>query len=518
MLALPLMLCCLAARADEVLLRLEGEVPSDGPDHFFLPFEVPAGVAEVEIRHGGLPLDPDQRLVLDWGLDGPDGFVGWGGGNSEPAVVAADAASRSYRPTALTPGTWQVVVGKATVPAAGATYAVDILLRDSQTLDPQPERQPYRPQESAAGSGRWYAGDLHVHSRESGDATATFDEIAQLAQARDLDFVVLSDHNTVSQDDFIVDAQARWPDLLLVPGIEFTTYAGHAGAFGATAWVDHRIGQPGATLAAAAQAIHDQGGLLVVNHPNLALGDACIGCAWEQDLDPQEIDAIEIITGGWAPVGGLFFDANIALWESWMAAGARVAPVGGSDDHRAGQGTGATDSPIGSPTTLIWADALTVAGLRAGLVAGRTVVKLQGPDDPMLELWPQARPAQGEDPLDDGVFVATVTRGAGARLQWLSDGVVIREDEVTDDIFEATISVDAPPEGLRLRAVLTVDGQPRVLTGAWWVQDAPSADSGGDPPDDAARCGCGGGLAMLLLWPAWGLAAAGMRRRYRPLR
>ena len=50
---------------------------------------------------------------------------------------------------------------------------------------------------------RWYAGDLHAHSRESGDAKPTIDELVTFARSQGLDFVELSDHNTVSQLDFI---------------------------------------------------------------------------------------------------------------------------------------------------------------------------------------------------------------------------------------------------------------------------------------------------------------------------
>lgn len=491
-----LVVAACVARAAELVY--EGAVPDDGLDHFFVPFDVPAGVAEVEVAVEVLPRG-DVDVVLDCGVDGPAGSLGWGGGNLEPAVIGGDASSRSYLRAAPEAGTWRVVLGEALMPPEGADYRVVITLRDAPTLAPQPERAPYAAAPALDRTARWYAGDLHVHSVESGDASPSIDAVAALAVARGLDFVVLTDHNTVSQADFLVDAQGRWPDLLLVPGIEFTTYDGHAGAFGATEWVDHRIGQPGATIEAAADAVHRQGALFVVNHPNLDLGDLCLGCAWAHALDPDQIDAIEIVTGGYAPAGGLFYDDNVALWESWLATGARVAPVGGSDDHRAGVDLGPTDSPIGSPTTLIWASELSVAGLTAGLAAGRTVVKLQGPDDPMVELWP-ASGDPGGDPDDRAPLVATVTGGAGARLEWWVDGSVARVDDVTSDVFQASLHIDAPPAGSRVRAVL-VDEQPRVVTGVWWVADAAPAGCG---------CGAVGGAPP---WPVAAVALLARRRR-----
>ncbi|MFZ5476480.1 MAG: CehA/McbA family metallohydrolase [Myxococcota bacterium] len=475
------MILAAAALAAETTLTLAGEVPDDGLDHFFLPFEVPEGTVEIEVRHDDL----SDANVLDWGVDDPAGFRGWGGGNDEPAVIGVEAASRSYVPGPLPAGTWRVVVGKAKIGSPPGEYHVEIALRDTATLAPEPEREPYADVPALSGEGRWYAGDLHVHSRDSGDARPSLDEIAAYAVAAGLDFVVITDHDTNAQLDFFADAQARRPELLLVPGVEFTTYDGHFNGIGATAWVDHRIGQPGVTIEAAAEAFHAQGALVSVNHPTVDLGDACIGCAWDHALDPGEIDAMEILTGGWEPVGGLFAPSAMALWEEWLDAGARIAPVGGSDDHRAGVDEGATGSPIGSPTTMVWAEELSVPALLAGLRAGHTVVKTQSAADPMVVL--------------DGDTI-TVEGGDGARLEIVEDGEVVETMAVTGDPFETSWS----PTGSRVRAQLLVGGDLRVVTAYRWVDEEA-------PPAEAPACGCGGGSSALLA-PLWLAARRGRRR------
>src|SRR6185503_19885306 len=114
------------------------------------------------------------------------------------------------------------------------------------------------------------------------------------ARGRGLDFIELSDHNVLSQLDLVGAVQPDHSYLLLVPGMEFTTYAGHANAIGATQWVDHKIGQPDVTIAGAFAALHEQGALVPINHPVLDLGDVCIGCAWDHEIDPASIDAVEI--------------------------------------------------------------------------------------------------------------------------------------------------------------------------------------------------------------------------------
>src|SRR5688572_28418197 len=267
-----------SAGAAETLMPLDGGIAAGGLDHEFVEFEVPAGIVEIEVRHG----DGSDADILDWGLHDPQGFRGWGGGNDEPAIVGALAASRSYLPGPIEPGTWRVLIGKAKIVTSPLPYALEVVLRDEVTLAPQPERMPYQPT-ALGGQPRWYAGDFHVHSRESGDARPPIGEIAEFARSRGLDFVELSDHNVLSQLDFIELAQQASPALLLVPGMEYTTYAGHVNAIGATAWVDHKIGQPEVTIAGAFAELHEQGALVSINHPALDLGDVCIGCAWDHE-------------------------------------------------------------------------------------------------------------------------------------------------------------------------------------------------------------------------------------------
>lgn len=462
------------AAAAETTQQLKGQVPADSLDHFFVPFDVPPGTREIEVAHDDLSDDN----ILDWGLVDPEGrFRGWGGGNSENAVVGELAASRSYVPGPLPPGAWRVVVGKAKLVSLPGEYAITITLRDAPTLPPQPERAPYQPADLGGGP-RWYAGDFHVHSRESGDASPSLDVIAELARARGLDFVVVTDHNTLTHLDFFVDAQARHPDLLLIPGTEFTTYAGHMNAIGATAWVDHKLGQPGVTIAAAADAYDAQGALLSANHPALALGDVCIGCAWDTGLDPARLAAVEVATGGLDKAGKFFTDDAIRFWDGLLAQGLRLAPLGGSDDHKAGVALGGFDSPIGDPTTLVFADTLSPAAILAGVRAGRTVVKLQGPADPTVELSYGTALAGATIEADVAELRVRVTGAPpGASLRLLRNGEPLAPVPVAGDPFEHVHLAEAPATGEdRWRAEVLVDGAPRTLTGHLWLRPLPAAD------------------------------------------
>lgn len=454
-----------SARADSEIV-LDGAAPEGGLDHFFLPFEVPPGIAEIEVQH----LGTTQGNVLDFGLNDPQGFRGWGGGNKEPAVVGLSAASRSYLAGPLPTGTWQVVVGKADVFAVPARFSVKVILRETATLPPD-TRKPYSAGPPLAVGERWYAGDFHTHSRDSGDARPSLDELATFARSRGLDFAEVSDHNTVSQLDFFNDAQAAHPDFLLVPGIEYTTYQGHGNAIGATRWVDHKIGQPGATVAAAIDAVHANQALFGINHPALELGDNCIGCAWRHDVDAAKIDTVEVSTG---KADVLFGDATIAFWEKLIDAGSHAAAIGGSDDHKAGLNEDALGSPIGDPTTMVFARDLSVAAILEGVHAGRTVVKLLGPTSAMVDLTSSVPPKAGSSRIvsASSIVTARVTGGIGRSLRFVADGVPGEPVEITTDPFESTFAVAVPaleppggePKERRVRAEVLKGQKRETLT------------------------------------------------------
>ena len=478
----------------------DGPVPTDGPDHFFLDFDVPAGTKEIEIRHD----DESDANILDWGLYDQDGYRGWGGGTTEPIVIGELAASRAYVPGPIKPGTWRVIVGKAKVVASPAVYHVEIDFRTAPTLTPVP-RKPYQVVAPRKTELRYYAGDFHVHSLESTDAKPTLAANIALAKSQGLDFIEMSDHNTITQMDFFDDLQAQEPAFLLIPGIEFTTYMGHANAIGATKWVDHKIGQPGVTIEGAADQINGQGAILSINHPVLDIGDLCIGCAWKHQLDPTKVGGVEIGTGGLSKGAALFSAKAIAFWDAILDKGIKIPAMGGSDDHRAGVSDGNVESPIGSPTTLVRATELSVAGIMAGVRKGATVVKLEGPSDPMCELEAAVAKGGGDAIAFPGdtlgvrsvVLRARVTGGVAGeshQVRLVKNGVPFGDAvDVTGDPFVFETIVPAPAAGEdRWRAEVLLEGAPLTVTSHVWL----SLDANGPVAQDDANGG-GGGCAVV---------------------
>src|SRR5258706_8532831 len=357
-------------------MHFEGDVTADNGDYVDVAFAVPAGTVEIEIAHA----DNSTYAILDWGVWAPEGFRGWGGGLTDNAIIGVEQSSRSYVPGAITPGTWTVSIGKAKLDATGAHYAIDITCRDNATL-PVLDKAAFTP--TVLNPMRhWYKGDFHVHSTQSGDAKATFDQIATLAQSRGLDFANISDHNTVSQHALLAALQPQYPGFLWLRGAEITTYSGHGNAVGIHDYVEHRLGYQNRMIKGIVDDVAAQGGVFIVNHPMLDLGTTCIGCAWKHvdDTPWDEVSGIEVITGNFDIGIQAFVPRVLVLWDSLLDQGYRIAAIGGSDDHTAGMNEGNTGSSIGSPTTLVLADNLSEQAIVDAIRHGRPIVQLPGPD------------------------------------------------------------------------------------------------------------------------------------------
>jgi len=327
----------------------------------YLPFEVPAGAIALRVE-----LDYDvSAAVLDLGCFGPAGFRGWSGGARRSFVITVGSATPGYLPGELEPGTWHAVIGLHRIPADGVRYELSAqtsgrptrLVPDIRTepVPPLAERPPKRELPTANGM-RWLAGDLHAHTVHS-DGTMTVAELARFAAGRGLDFLAVTDHNTISHHPEL-PAAAAVHGISLLPGQELTTGQGHANAFGDIGWVDFRE-PPDEWLAATEQ----DGGLLSVNHP---YGGQV---SWTAPMKRRP-PLLEVWHWSWLDP---HWTTPLAWWLAWHPA---AVAVGGSDWHRPG-----SDAPPGSPTTWVQSESADPQAVLAGLAAGRVAVSAgrQGP-------------------------------------------------------------------------------------------------------------------------------------------
>ncbi len=176
-------------------------------------------------------------------------------------------------------------------------------------------------------------------------------ELASLAVARGLDFLAVTDHNTVSHHRELASASAAY-GITLVPGQEVTTSRGHAGVLGDTGWIDFRTSAD-SWLAAAERG----GGLMSINHP--FGGDV----SWLHPMERRP-PLLEVWHWSWLDPT---WTTPLSWWQAWDPS---AIPVGGSDWHRPG-----SDSPLGTPTTWVECDDDSgVSGVLEGLRAGRVAI------------------------------------------------------------------------------------------------------------------------------------------------
>jgi PHP domain-containing protein len=329
----------------------------------YLPVEVPPGCRQVRVE-----LDYDRTAAtLDLGCLGAAGFRGWSGGARRSFVISADVATPGYLPGEPEPGTWHVMIGIYRLRPEGVPYQLTATAADSAIV-PGPDLRPAAPPAPAscpagrdlpaAAGRRWLAGDLHAHTVHS-DGAVTVPELARLAVEHGLDFLAVTDHNTVSHHAELAPASAMY-GITLLPGQEVTTDAGHANVLGDVGWVDFRD-TPDDWLAHARQ----RGGIMSVNHPIAG------HVSWLHAMHERP-PLVEVWHWSWLDQ---HWTTPLAWWLAWDPA---AIPVGGSDWHSPGP-----HASLGSPTTWVECEGTGPDAVLDGLRAGRVAISA-GRDGPVL--------------------------------------------------------------------------------------------------------------------------------------
>lgn len=483
-----------------------------------IPFDVPAGTTAVRVKYCyDPPLGPFTKHTLDLGLYepradrskpwGPHEFRGWGGSSHPDVIVSPEGFSteaqyklnpkgnvpgkttRGFLPGPIPAGQWAVELGVAAVitPDLGdldgkVGWRVEVELSNDPTYADEPYRPAPYDSTPARSTPGWYAGDFHVHAEHSalGDATMTdtfdFAFRPQAEGGAGLDFITLDDYVAGSAWGEIGRYQPSYAGHLIARGDEVITYHGHTNNQVSARYVDYRTGPiyeraDDGTLTLVRgprpprelfDEVHAAGGFTQINHPTIFpssvpfFAQLCRGCPWDYsdaETDWSKVDAVEISTGPPPPLNT--FTANaIALWEHGLDTGNKIAAVGSSDSHRAGQAAGGLtpQAPIGTATTVVRADELSEQGIARAVKAGHTYVKLPGNSAPDLRFTAlpavtkkKRAPAIFGDTLHAGGagFVARVIGGISrtlpsngpVTLEVFKDGAPWRTVPVTSDDF-----------------------------------------------------------------------------------
>ena len=425
---------------DKPDLTLTGKLDGkDNQTYRLVPFDVPAGVDRITVDFAYT--GRDEKTTIDLGLLGPGGFKnnafrGWSGGNKSRFTVSATDATPSYLPGPIAPGRWNLLLGIPNIrEKAHADYTAKVYFSRNGKI-PDLLDEPLR---AEAG---WYRGDLHMHGAHSDGActpqSAKGKKVpcplfltAQTAAERGLDFIALSDHNTVSQANAVRELQPYFDRLLLLPGRELTTFTGHANLLGNWVPLDFRVGSADVpdwnTLLRNAEKF---GGFVSINHPIRLSGEICMGCGWtaKPEVDLRLVQAIEVVNTNDADTA----ISGIPFWQTQLDKGYRLTAIGGSDDHNAKQwheSQGVVG--IGTPTTVVHAKNLSQRGVLDALRAGHVYVDVFGSKDRHLELTAKGQGFDAE--MGDEVKIAKdgkadfslkVANVAGGSVEIVVDGKI----------------------------------------------------------------------------------------------
>ncbi len=383
--------------------------PAEAAAHpyIYVPFAVPERCTRIEVAYHYAPASPtDEPATLDIGIfdiRGTEpytgGFRGWSGSDRRQFFIEHHTATPGYVSGPMPSGTWSIILGAYEIPQDGLRYWLSVSLEVAVRAN-MPGGQIRRATGPAnsipRGPAGWYRGDLHSHTEHS-DGVNSIAEMAHFAKSRGLDFLAITDHNTITHMP-VIDAWVKAP-LLLIPGEEVTTYSGHANIWGLRQWVDFRF-TTDEEIHHLLRWVDARKKLISINHPK------SVGPPWKF-ADPG-FGVREVWQAPWR----WYNWESVGKWDEELAGGRRIVPVGGSDAHSAPPAEPRHPHHVGDPTTFVWcADGLSETSVLDGIRSGRTAIS-DGPRGPLLWL----------DQDWEGRITANFERAKGTTLRFIADG------------------------------------------------------------------------------------------------
>lgn len=378
--------------------------------YFTLPFTMPPDIDSMTLQYrydrhlksetqvgDGMFTGRNEANIIDLGLIAPDGTqIGASGSDKNEIHLSETDATPGYRPCALVPGEWQILVGAYKVASEGVTvtYELSFTRKKMQLLK----------------------GDLHTHTLAS-DGVLTAEELARHALRHGLDFVAITDHNQMVS----ADALPRIPGITLIPGVEWTHYNGHANFLGVDQPYDGTFATNTEEEARSRFiSARDRGAVITINHPFYK------NLEFRFDIQSLPFDCLEVWNG---PMQESNLRA-IGYWQSLLVAGKKIPICGGSDYHRS--------TPflfLGGPTTCVFAKSAGPSDILSAVRQGHSYI-IFSPDGPSLEFtsggalpgdtvaWPANQTAEiTADGLLTGDVVRIITQaGEETLLQASSNG------------------------------------------------------------------------------------------------
>lgn len=189
---------------------------------------------------------------------------------------------------------------------------------------------------------QYYLTELHAHTKHS-DGQFSVAELINKAHAFGYKILAITDHNTQSGLQELTPALTQ--DLLVLPGMEWTTFYGHLLVLGAEKFVDWRKATV-TTIDQSLAQVRMAGGIAGIAHPYSVGSPLCTGCRWDfQVKDYQLVNFIEIWNSE-NPDDSRRSQQAYDWWLSLLDAGYQIAASTGRDWH--------SDEPLDANTALLY--------------------------------------------------------------------------------------------------------------------------------------------------------------------
>lgn len=430
----------------------------DEKKHIEHLFEMPADATCLHITFEHSPHRAEGATYpnqVSLSLFDPNGCRGARHNNKDQSITLSIAeASPGYIPGELTAGEWTVVVDTHRIlPPDTLIYTITVTITNDTITEP-PLTYP-KGKTASRGKG-WYKGDLHGHTLHS-DGSWDVPDFVQYARDYNLDFVTLTDHNTVSALAQVDSLSAD--DVLTMGGMELTTYYGHALALGKRQWQEWRTHKQ--SMRELAQAVIDSGALYVIAHPR-SLGDPdCTGCRWEfEDMMPGIATVVEVWNDRWDEHN----QDSLELYYQWLNEGHKLMMTAGTDIH------GKLPAGANVGFNIVLADDLTEADILNAVRQGRSYLS-SGPDIKTITFSDGKQAMMGDTLTTDApVKLMVVWDGVedGDSVHLLAEGQIIQQEDATQS-NRITITFDEPAKWY-VAEIRADNGDLRAITNPIWVE------------------------------------------------
>lgn len=182
---------------------------------------------------------------------------------------------------------------------------------------------------------KWHRVELHTHTIAS-DGIMEPNELVMRSKGRGYEAIVVTDHNTTTSCQ-AAEIAGKKEGVLVIPGIEWTTFWGHIVISGGTSRVDWRHVNLDNIEEKLKEAKKD-GDLVTIAHPKRLGTPFCSECRFLYKLNSWDaVDAYEVWSH-YNPHTSIESQKTKKEWSDLINEGYKIAPVYGYDWHNPDEG------------------------------------------------------------------------------------------------------------------------------------------------------------------------------------